>query len=208
MPHISDVRAAKSAFQLSTVLSFVKQSAASTVGKGRNDDSSPWDAIGDFFTQVIQEAGRIVPLSLESENTLKSKCIMCTLRIKILTTSAVLGTAPWVARIDEIKAATAINVEAERKVAQLNDEIQALARTIRAKDQTIQETGVKIELMERRMETVKKQADAITDLENELAKARKQERAYEEAMEQLQADLDALEQDNAKLKAIANNPER
>ena len=111
-------------------------------------------------------------------------------------------------RIDEIKAATAINVEAERKVAQLNDEIQALARTLKLKDQTIQETGVKVELMERRMETVKKQADAITDLENELSKARKQERAYEEAMEQLQADLDALEQDNAKLKTLASNPER
>ena len=120
----------------------------------------------------------------------------------------VSGTAPWILRIDDIKAATAVNVEAERKVAQLSDEIQALARTIRIKDQQIQETGVKIELMERRMETVKKQADTITDLENELAKARKQERAYEEAMEQLQADLDALEQDNAKLKALANNPER
>ena len=34
------------------------------------------------------------------------------------------------------------------------------------------------------------------------------ERAYEEAMEQLQADLDALEQVNAKLKTLANNPER
>ena len=111
-------------------------------------------------------------------------------------------------RIDDIKAATAINVEAERKVAQLNDEIQALARTIRVKDQTIQETSVKVELMERRMETVKKQADTITDLENELSKARKQERAYEEAMEQLQTDLDALEQDNAKLKQLAANPER
>ncbi len=67
---------------------------------------------------------------------------------------------------------------------------------------------MKVELMERRMETVKKQADTIMDLENELAKVRKQERAYEEAMEQLQADLDALEQDNAKLKTLANNPER
>ena len=93
-------------------------------------------------------------------------------------------------------------------MAQLNDEIQALARNLRVKDQTIQETSVKVELMERRMETVKKQADTITDLENELSKARKQERAYEEAMEQLQADLDALEQDNAKLKTLASNPER
>ncbi|KAI0652665.1 dynactin [Trametes meyenii] len=191
MPHISDVRAAKSSFQLSRVLSFVKESAASTVGKGRNSDSSSWESVGEFLNQVVQEAGRIVPLSLEGENSLK-----------------ISGTAPWVVRIDDIKAATAINVEAERKVAQLNDEIQALARTLKIKDQTIQETGVKIELMERRMETVKKQADAITDLENELSKARKQERAYEEAMEQLQADLDALEQDNAKLKTLANNPER
>ncbi|KAI0829040.1 dynactin [Trametes gibbosa] len=190
MPHISDVRAAKSAFQLSTVLSFVKQSAGSTVGKGRSDSPS-WESVSEFLGQVIQEAGRIVPLSLEGENTLK-----------------ISGSAPWVSRIDEIKAATAINVEAERKVAQLNDEIQALARTLKIKDQTIQETGVKVELMERRMETVKKQADAITDLESELSKARKQERAYEEAMEQLQADLDALEQDNAKLKTLANNPER
>ncbi|KAH9854440.1 dynactin [Lenzites betulinus] len=190
MPHISDVRAAKSAFQLSTVLSFVKESAGSTVGKGRNDSPS-WESVSDFLGQVIQEAGRIVPLSIEAENTLK-----------------ISGSAPWVARIDEIKAATAINVEAERKVAQLNDEIQALARTLKIKDQAIQETGVKVELMERRMETVKKQADAITDLESELSKARKQERAYEEAMEQLQADLDALEQDNAKLKTLANNPER
>ncbi|KAM5539842.1 hypothetical protein V8D89_006345 [Ganoderma adspersum] len=190
MPHIGDVRAAKCAFQLSTVLSFVKQSAASTVGKQSSEDAASWDSVGEFLGQVIGEANRIIPMSLEAENTLK-----------------ISGTAPWVLRIDDIKAATAVNVEAERKVAQLNDEMQALARTIRIKDQTIQETGVKVELMERRMETVKKQADAITDLENELAKARKQERAYEEAMEQLQADLDGLEQDNAKLKTLENNPE-
>lgn len=110
-------------------------------------------------------------------------------------------------RVAEIKAATAVNVEAERKVAQLNDEMQALARTLRARDQQIQESGIKIELMERRMEASKKQGDAIVDLENELMKARKQERAYEEAMEQLQADLDALEQDNAKLKTAVSTTE-
>ena len=43
------------------------------------------------------------------------------------------------------------------------------------------------------------------ELESELNKARKQERAYEEAMEQLQADLDSLEQDYARLKASAAN---
>lgn len=106
-------------------------------------------------------------------------------------------------RIEEIKASTAVNVEAERKAAQLQDEVQGLVRNLKARDQNLQEAGVKIELMERRMEAVKKQADTIVEFEIELSKARKQERAYEEAMEQLQADLDTLEQDNAKLKAMA-----
>ncbi|KAH9948209.1 dynactin [Amylocystis lapponica] len=191
MPHLSDVRSAKSPFQLSTVLSFLKEIAASTVGKNRKDNVTSWESVSDYFTQMVQEANRLLPQTMEAENTVK-----------------ISGTAPWVVRIDEIKAATAINVEAERKVAQLNDEMQALVRSLKTKDQNIQESTVRIELMERRMETVKKQADTITDLESELSKGRKQERAYEEAMEQLQADLDALEQDNAKLKTLASNPER
>lgn len=120
----------------------------------------------------------------------------------------VSATPPWVTRVEEVKAAVAINVEAERKVAQMNEEIQGLARGIRARDQTIQESNVKIELMERRMDTVKKQADTIFSLETEIAKSRKQERSYEEAIEQLQSDLDALEQDNAKLKQITAGMER
>ncbi|PCH34381.1 dynactin [Wolfiporia cocos MD-104 SS10] len=191
MPHLGDVRSAKAPFKLSAVLSFVRQTAASTVAKGRTDDVSSWDAVAEFFSQVVQEASKLLPVALESENVVK-----------------ITGTAPWVVRIDEIKAATAINVEAERKVAQLNDEMQGLVRTLKTKDQNTQEASVKIELMERRMEAFKKQADTLVELENELSKARKQERAYEEAMEQLQADLDALEQDNAKLKAVANTAEK
>ena len=110
--------------------------------------------------------------------------------------------------MQEIKASLAVNIEAERKVAQLNEEMQGLVRSLKTKDQNIQESAVKIELMERRMEAVKKQADMIVDLENELSKARRQERAYEEAMEQLQADLDSLEQDNAKLKAMTAGQEQ
>ncbi|KDQ62879.1 hypothetical protein JAAARDRAFT_28852 [Jaapia argillacea MUCL 33604] len=191
MPHISDVRSSKSSFQLGTVLSFVRQIASSTVAKTRKEGLTTWELVSEYITNVIQEANALLPLSLETENAMK-----------------ITGTAPWVIRVQEIKASTAINVEAERKLAQLNDEMQGLYRTLKSKDQHIQETTVKIELMDRRMEAVKKQADTITDLEGELSKARKQERAYEEAMEQLQADLDVLEQENAKLKVAAPGPQR
>ena len=125
-------------------------------------------------------------------------------------TEIILVTAipPWVLRIEEIKTSLAVNVEAERKVTQLNEEIHGLARRIKERDQTIQESSVKIELMERRLDTVKKQAETITDLEGEISKAKKQERSYEEAIEQLQSDLDALEQDNAKLKSITASMEK
>ncbi|KAG8679760.1 hypothetical protein FRC08_016754 [Ceratobasidium sp. 394] len=120
----------------------------------------------------------------------------------------VVGEAPWIARIAEVKALSAVNVDAERTVNKLNEEIKDLVRGIKTRDQNIQETGVKIELMERRMETVKKQADAIVDLEGDLAKARKQEKAYEEAMEQLQNDYEKLERENAKLKQATAAPDR
>jgi rubrerythrin len=102
----------------------------------------------------------------------------------------------------------AVNVEAERKVAQLNEEMQGLVRTLKIKDQNIQESAVKIELMERRMEGVKKQAEAVTELEGLLGKAQKQEKYYVEAMEQLQSEFDALAKENGKLKAASNVPEK
>ncbi|KAI6012667.1 dynein associated protein-domain-containing protein [Pisolithus orientalis] len=163
IPHLGDARSAKSSFQLTTVLSYAKQTAMSTVAKDMRPGTSWWEA-----------------------NVWK-----------------ITGTPPWVARIEEIRASTAVNAEAERKAAQLQEEVQGLVRTLKARDQNLQEASVKIELMDRRMEAVKKQADTIIELEIELSKARKQERAYEEAMEQLQADLDTLEQDNSKLKAMA-----
>lgn len=86
--------------------------------------------------------------------------------------------------------------------------MQGLMRTLKGKDQNIQEASVKIELMERRMEAAKKQAEVIVNLEKELLDAKKQQREYEEAMEQLQVDLDGLEQDNAKLKALTAGQEK
>jgi hypothetical protein len=210
MPHLSDVRSSKASFQLTTVLSFVKQIAASTVAKDMKPGVSSWEAVGESITQLIDEGGKLLPLAMETENALKGK-ILCSICYPIaheILCSLVSGVAPWVLRVDEIKANTAINVEAERKLVQLNDEMQGLVRSLKTKDQNIQESVVKIELMERRMEAAKKQADTILDLEGELSKARKQERAYEEAMEQLQADLDSLEQDNAKLKALTVGQER
>jgi dynactin 1 len=57
------------------------------------------------------------------------------------------------------------------------------------------------------METVKKQADQIVILEETLQKTQDQEQMYAEAMENLQAEYDALEQENIKLKKSVSKKE-
>jgi dynactin 1 len=54
--------------------------------------------------------------------------------------------------------------------------------------------------MDKRMEGVKRQADSLAELEGELAKIRKQEKAYEQTIEALHGDLSGLEKENVKLK--------
>lgn len=57
----------------------------------------------------------------------------------------------------------AVNLDAERSLVKLNDEVLSLVKEIKTREQVIQESGAKIELMERRMETVKKQVSSEHD---------------------------------------------
>ncbi|KAF9055788.1 dynein associated protein-domain-containing protein [Panaeolus papilionaceus] len=185
MPHLSDVRTAKSSFQLTTILGVLKNSATSTIAKDLKPGASVWEAVNVAMTQVIDEAGKLVQPILGPENVMK-----------------ITGTAPWVTRVAEVKAALAVNVEAERKVASLNEEIQGLARAHRLQEQNVQELRVNIEVKERKLEEAKGQSDRIEELTRDIANAKKQERTHAEAIDQLQQDLDALEEENAKLKAM------
>ncbi|KAJ7430561.1 dynein associated protein-domain-containing protein [Mycena latifolia] len=182
MPHLSDVRSSKSPFQLTTILSFVKQIAASTVAKDMKPGVTAWEAIGESITQLVQEGSKLLPLALEPENVIK-----------------VSGVSPWVTRVDEVKASVAVNLEAERRVAQLNEELQGLH---------IQEATVKNDLMERKMETVKRQADSIAEKDIVIADSKRRQRELEEALEQVQGDLDVSEQERLKLKTLVGNEQR
>lgn len=207
MPHVDEVRASKSPFQLSKVLSFVNNIASSTVAKICKDTTSSWASLAKAISELVTQTNALFPKTIDHESVVKSSSHKISVELYLIT-HAVSGTAPWIVRIEEVKAAVAVNVEAERKVAQLNEEMQGLVRTLKVKDQNIQESSVKIELMERRMETVKKQAEAVTELEGLLGKAQKQEKYYVEAMEQLQSEFDTLAKENSKLKAASNAPEK
>ncbi|KAJ7449516.1 dynactin [Mycena latifolia] len=164
MPHLSDRAEFQSPFQLTTILSFVKQIAASTVAKDMKPGVTAWEAIGESITQLVQK----VP-----ENVIK-----------------VSGVSPWVTRVDEVKASVAVNLEAERRVAQLNEELQGLVRTLKQKSSTSRKRLEK-------WETVKRQADSIAEKDIVIADSKR-----------LQGDLDVSEQERLKLKTLVGNEQR
>ncbi|KAI8076966.1 dynein associated protein-domain-containing protein [Thamnidium elegans] len=110
------------------------------------------------------------------------------------------GVAPWIQRASDMKAEVVMNHDMERKLQQHSDEIVKLIKDVKSKDQSLQESTVKIELLEKRMETVKKQADQITVLEETLAEAQESKQLFSEGIKTLQAEYDDLEKENLSLK--------
>lgn len=117
------------------------------------------------------------------------------------------GIAPWIQRASDMKAEVVVSHDMERKLQQHSDEIVKLIKDIKMKDQALQESNVKVEWLEKRMTVAKKQTEQIATLEESLAKSQAQEHMYAEAIENLQAEFDALEQEHSKLKATAAQSE-
>ncbi|GJN94727.1 hypothetical protein Rhopal_007818-T1 [Rhodotorula paludigena] len=186
--YVVEVRSTKQPLELPTLLAIAKEIAAVELGK---QSPRPLEEVNALLVQLTQNIGTTLKTAMEPEHVVKLSF-----------------DAPWLARVTQLQSSAAINVDAERKVVQLNEEMRDMLRDLRAKDQAHQEATVKIELMEKRLEGVKKQAEAMTELEGELAKSRKQERTYEEANEVLQRDLDKMEQELDKLRQVAATAEK
>ena len=71
MPYLSEVRGTKSAFQLSKLLTFVKECVTSSIGK-QDKESVSWEAVSGFFTKVGQQVSGFLQVASESENVFKS----------------------------------------------------------------------------------------------------------------------------------------
>ncbi|KAJ2451611.1 hypothetical protein EV183_003492 [Coemansia sp. RSA 2336] len=108
--------------------------------------------------------------------------------------------APWSVRATQFKASLVQNADVEKRTGQLNEEIVSLARELKLRDQTIQELGVKSEMLEKRSESMRRQAEQISELRKLLDETRAKERTYEEALESLQAEMEAVESECRKLR--------
>ncbi|KAJ3191687.1 hypothetical protein HK101_007497 [Irineochytrium annulatum] len=114
----------------------------------------------------------------------------------------------WLARSEVVKAEFSINTDMQKQIEGLNEEILALMKDIRQKEQSHQEATVKIDLLERKAEMLKKHTETIAAYEEELAALRVTEKSYKEAIEHLHAENLNIEQENAKFKKLISRQER
>jgi dynactin 1 len=91
---------------------------------------------------------------------------------------------PWVLRSKELQDSTIVSASAEQEITSLKREIHERATALKLRDQTLEESNVKIELLEARMRDVTKKANKITELEKAVEAARVLERKLEKKLEE------------------------
>ncbi|OZJ05690.1 hypothetical protein BZG36_01418 [Bifiguratus adelaidae] len=110
---------------------------------------------------------------------------------------------PWIERAKELKARAIINQDLDRKLQTQADEILVLIKDVKIKDQLLQESSVKIELLEKRMVQVKKQADQIAALEASLSEAKGEAEMYDKELSKLQQEYNQLQRQHVELQTEA-----
>ena len=90
------------------------------------------------------------------------------------------GPFPWIARAAELKSNKTVSPDADEEIRRLKNEVHEASTALGAKDNTLEEQGIKIELLESRMRDASKKASIVKDLE-----------ARVEEMQTLSAELEA-----------------
>ncbi|KAK0564041.1 hypothetical protein OC861_004501 [Tilletia horrida] len=177
--YAAEVRTSKTPFLMSNIVSFVDEATNEAFKKS---DQTMWTSPIAMTLELMQTINQILANALEQENIIK-----------------VTGTKPWLLRVDQIRAEMTHNADAERHISSQSEEIIHLRRSIKQRDQILQEHAVKIERLQIHLNRSKDQVDQMTDLRKQLEEARKQAKDYQEANDQLQSDLDRAEQEKTTL---------
>ncbi|KAI9737210.1 MAG: hypothetical protein M1818_005742 [Claussenomyces sp. TS43310] len=113
--------------------------------------------------------------------------------------------APWLLRSQELKSSRIVPVDAEEELRRLKEDNHERARLIAMRDQTLEESNVKIELLESRMRDATKKNERIHELERKIEEAKKRETELTEGMESRDKELSAMEADREKWKKIVGD---
>ena len=110
---------------------------------------------------------------------------------------------PWNQRAAALKAAKNATQDTEAELLRLKDTLQSQTQQIKAKDHTLEESAVKIELLEARTKDAAEKASRIAELSNSLEDVRKRERDMLRRVEGHAAEVATLSAEKEHWRGIA-----
>ena len=179
--YVAEVRTSKTVFEINKVTDMVAEATEEGLGK---PDINLWSGPLSSTSHLSTTIQTVLTAIVEQENVIR-----------------IDGPGPWLARAEDIKAQAAQNPELERQVAKLSEDARDLLRQVKARDQALQEGSIKIERLQKQLEKSKAQVDQHSDVRATLTETQRQAKAYQDANDALQSEIEALQKENDQLKA-------
>ena len=202
-----EVRTARMPFLLSTFYRLVTDATKNGLATA---EAEAWTTPTAWTSQLASTVTLLFNAALDAENTIQGESNWLRRSEPADHLSSVTGDGPWIGRVEAVKADASRNVDAERQIAKLSDEAKDLFREVRLREERLQEEGIKVERLNRQLKASKEQADQIISLRHELGETQKQSKAYQEANETMQSDIDNLEKAVVRLQkqVTSSNPDQ
>jgi dynactin 1 len=111
------------------------------------------------------------------------------------------GANPWIARSEELKSNKTISPDADEEIRRLKNEVHEVSTALGVKDNTLEEQGIKIELLESRMREASKKASMVKELEAKIEEYQATTDELEKTVDQQKKELQTAEAERDELKA-------
>ncbi|KAL4803491.1 dynein associated protein-domain-containing protein [Aspergillus unguis] len=125
-----------------------------------------------------------------------------------ITTEFEKRPSPWISRSAELKSNKENSPDAEEEIRRLKNEIHEASTAIGAKEKTIEEQNIKVELVESRMREASKKAAAVKDLEAKIEEMTTRESELKSTVESQRQDMQGLEAERDEIKAQLDRVKR
>ncbi|KAJ5679206.1 hypothetical protein N7462_007450 [Penicillium macrosclerotiorum] len=110
------------------------------------------------------------------------------------------GAFPWISRSEELKSNKTISPDADEEIRRLKNEVHEVSTALGVKDNTLEEQGIKIELLESRMREATKKASLVKDLEAKVEKIQETGSELERTVERQKKELQTAEAERDEFK--------
>ncbi|KAK9364788.1 dynein associated protein-domain-containing protein [Lipomyces kononenkoae] len=114
--------------------------------------------------------------------------------------------APWLVKVQQLREQDAVNNETRTRVVQLNEDLSQLATQIRFKDKELEESSIKANLLESRLQRSIQQLERFSEIEKEVTERATSEKLLEATVQSLRRQMKELEREaDEKRKSAAVN---